>query len=206
MTSKGLVAEVGVACGERLVNAGFRSRPGDIFTRPVASGVLGWLGLNRAVGRRDGLVEVNPVVGVRHQTVEAMVAELLGEKVRGYVPPTLSSSLGYLMPGERYQPWTFGGDVPVASTAKRLAAAVVEYGMPYIERYGSLEAIVEALSNGAGVREVAAYRLPVGYLLLGEPQRARDAIEASIRALSDRQDLAAQRFGAFASAFQRRLD
>jgi ABC-type branched-subunit amino acid transport system ATPase component len=66
----GLVAEAGEAWRAALGSAGFRKRSGDVYTRQVAEDVLGWLGLNRAVNRGDGLLEVNPVVGVRHQVLE----------------------------------------------------------------------------------------------------------------------------------------
>ena len=143
---------------------------------------------------------------MRHQGLESMVAELLGAKPHGYIPATLSNYLGYLMPGGRYRPWLFGGDVPVGAVADELVAAVAEHGMPYIERRGSLVAIVEAMAGGAGVKELVAFRLPVGYLLLGEPQCATDALKASESVIGDRQDLAAQRFRAFASAFRGKLD
>ena len=206
VTSAGLVAEVRAVCRERLVSAGFRARSGDIFTRPVTGDVLAWLGLNRAVGRGDGLVEVNPVVGVRHQALESLVAELLGVKPHGYVPATLSSSLGYLMPGARYRPWMFGGDVPLGGVADEMVADVAGHGVPYVERRSSLPAIVESMARGEGAKELTAIRLPTGYLLLGEPKYAIAALEASESALGNRQDLAAQRFRGFATAFRRRLD
>ncbi|WP_146843993.1 hypothetical protein [Cellulomonas composti] len=206
MTSGGLVAEMSAACRERLASAGFQARAGGVFTRAVDGEVLGWLGLNRAVGGGGGLVEVNPVVGVRHQALEALIAELLGAKPHRYVPATLSSSLGYLMPASRYRPWMFGAEAPVGVVADELVAAVVEYGMPYVQRHGSLTAIVEAMARGEGVREFVAVRLPVGYLLLGEAQRALGALEASESAIAHRQDLAAQRFRGFAAAFRRRLN
>ena len=112
--------------------------------------ILGWLGLNRAASRQSPLVEVNPVIGVRHVAVESIVAELLGEKPHGYASPTLSVSLGYVMPVRSYQAWVFTVDTPVESVADDLVAAVTEYGIPYFEHHDSLAAIVQAMSEGAG--------------------------------------------------------
>ncbi|WP_308930998.1 hypothetical protein [Arthrobacter sp. SLBN-112] len=190
----------------RLLDAGFRKRSGDIFTRPVTDDILGWLGLNRAASRQSPLVEVNPVVGVRHVAVESMVAELLGEKPHGYAPPTLSVSLGYVMPARSYQAWVFTVDTPVESVADDLVAAVNEYGIPYFEHHDSLAAIVQAMSEGAGFKEHNVFRLPVGYLLLDELEKAQQIITASVDELGQRQDLAAHRLRAFAAAFQQRLD
>lgn len=190
----------------RLLDAGFRKRSGDMFTHTVNEDVLGWLGLNRAASRRSPVVEVNSVVGVRHQGVESMVSVLLGEKPHGYAPPTLSISLGYVMPARSYRPWEFTADTPVETVADDLVTAVTRYGVPYMERHGSLAAIVQAMSDGAGFREHNAFRLPVGYLLLGELEKAKETITASVDEIGQRQDPAAQRLRAFASAFQRSID
>src|SRR5690606_27740771 len=80
-----------------LAGLAFEKRAGDIFTRDLTSEVLGWIGLNRATRGRPGVLEINPVVGVRHQPIERLLAELRGEKAHPYVPPTLSVHLGYLM-------------------------------------------------------------------------------------------------------------
>ncbi len=54
--------------------------------------MLGWLGLNRASTHDAGTaVELFPVVGVRHQGVERVVAELRGEKFHQYIPATVGA-------------------------------------------------------------------------------------------------------------------
>ena len=144
-----------------------------VFTRQVAADVLGWVGLNRAVSRGDGLLEVNPVVGVRHQALERVVADLLGERFHDYIPPTVSVHLGYVMPEGRYRPWLFGGDVPVGDVAAEMVGAIVAYSLPFMDDHASLSAVVESMSDGrSGIAEQLAFRRPVGYLLLGEPGRA----------------------------------
>jgi hypothetical protein len=203
----GLVAEASEAWQAALALAGFRKRGGDVYTRQVARDVLGWLGLNRAVNRGDGLLEVNPVVGVRHQELERVVANLLGQRFHEYTPPTVSVHLGYVMPEGRYRPWIFGGDVPVRDVAAEMVDAIVAYGARFMDDRASLEAIVESMSDSrAGIAEQLALRRPVGYLLLGEPGRAREAVRASLDRLGDREDLAAERFRGFVSELEERLD
>ena len=74
-----------------LAELNFRKRAGQIFTAEITDDVLGWLGLNRATRHCPaGEVEINPVVGVRHQGVERIVAECRGEKFHAYQPPTRS--------------------------------------------------------------------------------------------------------------------
>ncbi len=113
--------------------AGFKKRVGQVFTRELGGDVLGWLGLNRATrGRQRGEVEVNPVVGVRHQGVERMVAELRGESFHAYQPPTVNTPLGYLMPEQRYRGWVIEADGS-ADVLEDLASAVAEYAIPFME-------------------------------------------------------------------------
>ena len=204
--SSGLVAEVRLACRERLADAGFQPRSGDIFTRPIANDLLWWLGLNRAVGQGRGAVEVNPVVGVRHQVLETSVAELLRVKPHSYIPPTLSISLGYLMPNPTYRPWIFDREVPVAVVADSLVEAVVTYGSVYAEMHGSLVEIIESMVRGEGIRELTAYRLPVGYLLSGRPKFATASLNKAETEIGAREDPAAQQFRGFAAEFRKRLE
>jgi hypothetical protein len=203
---QGLVAEASEAWQSALVSAGFRKRSGDVFTQAVAPDVLGWLGLNRAVSRGDGLLEVNPVVGIRHQRLERVVADLLGASFHEYTPPTVSIHLGYPMPEGRYRPWLFGGDLPTDAVAAEMADSIMTYGVPFMTDRASLSAIVSLMADSRiGIAEQLAFRRPVGYFLLGEPGRARDAARDSVSQLGDRRDLAAQRLRAFAKAFENRL-
>ena len=66
-----------------LVKSGLKKRAGHVFTLEIAAGVLGWLGLNRATKHRGpGEVESSPVVGVRFQEVERLVAACRGDQSR----------------------------------------------------------------------------------------------------------------------------
>ena len=95
------IEAVAAAC-RVLFSVGFKKRSGgEIFTTEVAAGILGWLGLNRGlVGSNDAVIEINPVVGIRHQEIERIVAELKGVKFHGYAPPTVSVHLGYVTTGK----------------------------------------------------------------------------------------------------------
>src|SRR5262249_32630572 len=169
-----------------------------IFTTDLAPGVLGWLGLNTASRHQPaGLVEVNPVVGVRHQAVERIVAELSGQKPHQYQPPTVSSPLGYLMPDSRYTAWQLG-DGRTAEVVD-LAQAVERHGLPFMRGLVDLDAVRAALERGRGLNQ--EYRLPVILALLGRHEEARDRLATDVEKLGDRQDAAAAYLRAFAEAF-----
>lgn len=202
MGSSGDVARRAIdACGANLTKIGFKKRAGTVYSYAVTDDVLGFLGLNSAGNRPSGPFEVNPVVGVRHQPLERIVAELSEKKPHGYLPPSISTPLGYLMPEARYQAWMFDDPTSVDSIATSLGAAVVDYGMPYIREHDSLEKIVASLSatkHSAG--DQVAMRLSLGFGLLGDSARARQTIEQDLGDLGDRQDLAAAYYRNFAEA------
>ena len=187
--------------------AGFRKRGHQIFTLDLARDVLGWIGLNTATKRRrPGEVEVNPVVGVRHTGVERLVAELRGEKPHAYVPATIATPLGYLMPERRYNSWVITAE-NAHTTGAEMIAAITEYGIPFMQSMMSLDALARALepSSRLATEDVAVYRRPVVWLLLNEHHRALATLETATAALGDRADLAAADFRRFGEALRERL-
>lgn len=189
----------------RLEAVGFKKRAGQVFTMEVGDGVLGWLGLNRANRHRPpGEVEINPVVGVRHQAVEQVVAELRGEKFHPYQPPTVSTPLGYLMPGERYRAWvlTTGAEHEAAD----LVDAVEKYAVPFMTATSDLATLCQRLDERMGFDHQLVYRRPAARLLAGDSPRARELLEAAAADLGDRDDAAAAEFRRFADAFRHRIE
>lgn len=183
---------------------GFRKRAGQVFTIEVTDGVLGWLGLNRASRHRPpGEVEINPVVGVRHQAVEQIVAELRGEKFHPYQPPTVSTPLGYLMPGDRYRAWIITDDAE--EVAADLVAAVECYAMPFMKSSSDLAALCRRLDERMGFDHQLVYRRPVAWFLSGDVDQASTLIEEAEADLGDRDDAAASELRQFAAAFRRRI-
>jgi hypothetical protein len=59
-----------------------RSGLAKFFTRQLAEGFTGWLGLNRA--KQPEGFELNPVVGVRCQELEYLLSTLLKEATPGW--------------------------------------------------------------------------------------------------------------------------
>lgn len=188
-----------------LAKNGFRKRAGDVFTLDVAPGVLGWLGLNRAT--RHGApteVEVNPVVGVRFQNVEQLVAECRGEKFHAYLPPTISVAIGYLMPERSYRSWTLGPDCSDMS-AIAMVAAIVDYGIPFMRSNSNIAVLRQRLEANCGFEHQLIYRRPAAALLAGDIEQARVLLDSSLAIISDHADLAATAFREFAETFRRRF-
>lgn len=184
---------------------GFQKRAGLVFTRDVTVDVLGWLGLNRASRHsRAGEFEVNPVVGIRHQGVERMVAQLRGEKFHAYQPPTVSNPLGYLMPKARYRAWMVSADDPGASV-ERLIGAVEAYALPFMESGSTLTGLCKLMDAGLGFEHQLVFRHPVACALAGARDRAAVLVDATEAELGDRDDAAAVELRSFLAAFRSRF-
>ena len=91
-----LISSVSRLATHELENVEVHKRAKDVFTRELTSKVIGWIGLNRAFRKKDQVLEINPVVGVRNQALEKLLAALLNEEFHPFVPPTISINLGYL--------------------------------------------------------------------------------------------------------------
>jgi hypothetical protein len=188
---------------EPLTRLGFRKRAGAIFTIELDDPVIGWLGLNAATEHQSaGQASVNPIVGVRHQTVERIVASLLGERFHPYVGPTVSTPLGYVMPEQRFATWQFGAD-DSRSEADRLVTALEEHGLPFMRDHTGLDSIRDAIEQGNA--ESPEYRLPVVLSLLGRDDEAVAIVDARLEELSDADNPFAQEFRAYAERFKEHL-
>lgn len=184
---------------EPLEQQGFRKRTGAIFTTALSDEVLGWLGLNYASRHRPpGQVAIHPVVGVRHQAVERLIARLRREEFHQYVPPTVSTLIGYVMPAHRDIGWEFGAQYGT-SAGDELIAAIVDYGLPFMRSLTHLSAILEAISSG--FCRYPEYRFPAVLEVMGRHQDAMAAMARVVDELGERHDDAARQLRDFAAAF-----
>jgi hypothetical protein len=189
---------------EPLEQTGFRKRAGEVFTIVLADGVLGWLGLNHASRHRPpGQIAINPVVGVRHQAAERLIASLRREAFHEYQPPTVSTPIGYVMPAHRYIDWEFGGQHGTAAGAE-LFAAVADYGIPFMRSLIQLPAILEAINQG--LCHNPEYRLPAVLEVMGRHNDAMAAVARAVDELGERHDAAAQQLRHFAAALGAGID
>lgn len=179
---------------------GFKKKSGDIFTIKLTEGFIGWLGLNRA--KHPQGIELNPVVGVRCQELEGLLSMILKEKPHKYIPPTVSISLGYLMPEQRYSFWVFREDSITGSSAD-MAEAIVRYGVPFMESAASLGEI-GALLDSPRFSDVehAMYRRPLIKWLLGDRKGALQICASCSRRFDQRADAAAEHFRQFARGLE----
>lgn len=198
------MSEALAAIRGELESIGFRKRAGQVFTMDLGDEVLGWLGLNRASRRHPpGVTELNPVVGIRHQGIERMIAELRNEAFHKYLPPTVSSSLGYLTPEHRYRSWVVDAATG-QEVATDLVVAVERFAVPFMTAAVALPEICRLLEEGLGFEHQLVYRRPVAWRLVGDEARASALVDRALADLGDHADPAAAEFRRFAAAFRGR--
>jgi hypothetical protein len=190
-----------------LLKLGFKKRAGLIFTLQLQAKSLGWVGINRGShAGGPGVSALNPVCGVRHQEIEHVVADLLGQKFHAYVPPTVSEPLRYLMPKDEGREWTVTGDEIVdGRVVDDLMRSMQEFGLPYMRDRRGLIDISRALTAGEGHGHQTAFRAPVALWLLGRGPEALAHVDSTLAQVGDRDSEAAEQFRAFAAELAGRI-
>ena len=201
---KSAVAKAFAEAKVALTSIGFKKRSEEIYTQPITNDVIGWVGLNRKA-RKDGVLEINPVVGVRHQAVEHLVADLNGDTFHPYIPPTLSSHLGYLR-GDNYTPIMIDSVANITHAILLLMAAIESDALAFMQRCVPIAELARALQTSRHtVPEQAAYRVPVALYLANDHVAARAVLASRLGAQAGRSDPAATKYSAFVARFSERL-
>lgn len=189
------------ACTLELGKLGFRRRRAGLYIRPSCPLVDGWLGLNLATRGLPSVIEVNPVVGVRHQKLEAELLELVNNAAKPPIP-SVTRPLGYLMPEGRFKTWRFvaGGDT--AETAVDMALAVRDYGLTFIENYSDWGSFCMLLDEGdLLLRNQASKIRPIAHALSGDLETASQLIRAELTEVESKSDVYSRSYREFAKRF-----
>jgi hypothetical protein len=202
--SKDFIAGVFAMAAEKLAVGNFQKRKPGIFTLGLNTEIIGWIGLNTA-HYEDG-VAINPVVGVRHQKLETLIAELLDSKPSKYIPPSFSRPVSYLMPQKKYVEWSFKEGDDCEPLAGEMVAAIEKFGRPFMEQNSTLETLYKTLLNSkrGTPPDQLDYRIAVASVLLGKRAEAEAFIDAKLREIGNRTDEAAAWFRKFATKIRER--
>jgi hypothetical protein len=176
-----LRAAVDEAVAERLTKRGYSRVSEGVYLLAIAPGVLGWVGIGLASRKRGGEVDADPMVGVRHDEVEALLSAGSGQ-----ADPTILRPLYELLPGGNYKTWSFNED-NLDQQAEALVESVVQHGQRLVHELKTLDALKDALEKWA-FADTRRTRLPVVLLLQGDRDAAAGAVAREKRALADRGD------------------
>ncbi len=190
--------------GARLVEGGFKKREPEIFTREIAPDVLGWVGITLTGKKADGLTYISPIVGVRHQLIEAKWAKLLGEKPHPYLLPTLSTNAGFLGPRREYKEWGFEEGKDNTSIIARLARFVLSTGLQFMKETSSLPKILERLDMM--VPDTELFRVPIIHWLAGDEEQVRVTLRGELARTRKRKDKTIAQYREFAKKLMGELE
>jgi hypothetical protein len=184
---------------QRLCESGFQKRQSGVLIVRISNEIVGWVGLNTAFEKKGEILRVNPVIGVRHQRLEAFVAELLGLKMHPYIPPSIASNVGYLTPQKSYVAWSFSKTNGCETPLGEIVGAIEQFGRPFMQKHGDLRTLYDTMcDSGLGIPHELDYRVPAAAILLNKPAEAEAFIDAKLREIGNRDDAAAQWFRNFA--------
>ena len=188
---KAFSAEAKVA----LVGAGWRKRSGDLYTLNLDD-FVGWLALGRST--KYAPLGIWPNVGVRYQPLEALVAQLRGQKPHAYIPPTVSTNVGYLAPASAWYEEHVESIADVPRAVEAVVEAVDRYGRPWVMSLADPAVLALALVADRPRSASADYQLPVLLGMTGDRSGAIDRLDAGCATRADRSDPEADAYRAFA--------
>lgn len=120
---------------------------------------------------------MNPVIGVRHLSVERLMVACDNMK-----PPyaVIGKPLGYLMPGRTFVTWRFTETGDTVAVAESLATAVVDFGLPFIGKYADWDRLRADIGDYLLDVERAKV-LPIMALVDGNPHKAEALVREECR-------------------------
>jgi hypothetical protein len=168
------------------------------YSTHLSDDIYGFIGLNRAVGHGDRILELNPIVGVGSLKLEKVYAELTGRHFQPYSSAAIARNVGYLMPGKQYKPWLFQEGFAYDNLLSNMLSAIEDFGRPFMKRYMNLSDLCEAMKHSKLGGPYDDYRIPVACALLGKAGEADAFLEAKLQEREARQDAEAKQFRMFA--------
>lgn len=126
----------------QMAELGFSGRRTD-YSKKISDETTLWVSLQILKDRKSAL-GLFPRVGFINWKVTEFFRRYLDDSVSppGNVPPTLSATLGYLIPEKRQTEWYFEcAELAIRDSAKAVIQAVVDYGIPFMMRYPDLRSL-----------------------------------------------------------------
>lgn len=188
-----------------LSDLGFKKRQREILTCDLNEESIGWIGLNHGIG--EGIVSINPVIGIRHQPLEKLVAEISGDKFHPYLPPTISTPLGSFLPKNQYPLWEFAEGCDNYKTEKDMIRKIKKCAIPFMRSHATFETMVPLLIEDrlAPSELQVMKRIPAAYYLAGQKKMANKVLKSELKEFAGENHPAAQEYRQYVKAFLKLL-
>ncbi|MBV1853942.1 hypothetical protein [Catellatospora tritici] len=189
------------ACATALRRYRFVAKSRGLLLQPSGSGeTSGWLGLNLATWSLPHVLHVNPVVGVRHRSLEAILVS-----TAGWPAPVASvcRPLGYLTPQNTFLQWDFSATDDLTAVAEDLATAVATYGQPFIDKWSDWDAFSRDVADSGLLLDHDRHLvLPAVAAVNGDCEQADHLIRQELDRTAGGQDAYSKGYRDFAQRFR----
>jgi hypothetical protein len=163
---KKFIDEVGIACNSALASVGFQIPRRTTRVIPISDDIYGWVGLNRY--KAGEAWQINPFIGLHSVSIMRLWFELSSRPKLKYLlgeAATAAVHLGELAPD--LDGFRFEQAEPLEGEARRLAKAVVEHGLPWMQEHASFEALLVLFKEREAMLGGYPERIAVVLFLLG---------------------------------------
>jgi hypothetical protein len=128
------------------------------------------------VTSRTRQFEVDVSVGIRSTRIERLVSELFDWRYDKYLPATIFTPIGYILPENRFLGWPYESEEDLR-TASADIGYMIEHLLHFAQRNDSLDRMCATLAaNTYGWTYSNLCRHPVALWLLGLPNEAHKAL------------------------------
>ena len=155
------------ACIQELQSLGLYAHNQTTLAIPLSENFLGWVHLSPSVREQQNLLNIAPMIGVWFAPHLQLWKEIMESK------PNLSPIcgwVGHLMPDDSQKHFAFSADNPIETTAQELAAAIKQYGFPFIENFAQLEPYLEHIRRNGSKCHNARMLATLYYVLKDKDQ------------------------------------
>ncbi|MBE7462562.1 MAG: hypothetical protein HS116_03610 [Planctomycetes bacterium] len=134
---------------KQLAQLGFSYRKKCCYSKSITKEITGLVVLNTVIRTKSGfsLFEVTPRIGVRHETLEALVAELR-ERKHDRNSVTIGERIGYLLEQRCDIQWCFVIKCSQSETEAMIANRAGWYGFE-LSTEGGVKSMVDAIERGS---------------------------------------------------------
>ncbi|GAB4227824.1 MAG: hypothetical protein Tsb0021_04900 [Chlamydiales bacterium] len=154
---------------KKLLDIGFKRNKEDIYLFPINKDVSGWIGINQ--GTQFGVISLNPVIGLTHQTIQEIYFRLCEYKAEKKLFPILCEPLRYLS-NKFYSPKDVETVEDYPIEAERIIQCIKLFVFPFYEKNANLKSMLELMvEKHYGIPEQIIRSIPVAYHLLGESEK-----------------------------------
>lgn len=200
-----LKSDAQAACRDALATIGFTERS-RVFVRSAGEDADGLIGLSWATRKLPHEIAVNPVIGVRYRALEQLRRELQ-EDLPGSPLATISRPLGYLTRDKTYREWKFFAEGDCRAAAEELLAAIIEFGIPYIEEWSSWDRFQSRITEDDSLllESERPIILALTKAVDGDAAAGRLVVEEELAKIGDASDYRSAEYRKFAQKFREKF-